>query len=138
MKQNRQDLSRRTALKMVTATTATIMGSSLFNRISAAEAVLDDDLKGKVNHSVCRWCYGSISLEDLCKAAKEIGLTSIELLGPDEWPILKKYGLTCALPHGAGKGIEQGFNDLRYHDELVASYEAMIPKVAEAGFNQII
>jgi hydroxypyruvate isomerase len=138
MKQNRQDLSRRTALKMVTATTATIMGSSLFNRISAAEAVLDTDLKGKVNHSVCRWCYGSVSLEDLCKAAKEIGITSIELLGPDEWPILKKYGLTCALPHGAGKGIEQGFNDLRYHDELVASYEAIIPKVAEAGFNQII
>jgi hydroxypyruvate isomerase len=138
MKQKWQGLTRRTALKMVTATTATMVGSSLFNRISAAEVVLPDGLKGKINHSVCRWCYGSISLEDLCKASKEIGITSIELVGPEEWPILKKYGLTSALPQGAGMGIERGFNDLRNHDELVQSYEAMIPKVAEAGYSQII
>ncbi len=138
MKQKRQGLTRRTALKMVTATTATMVGSSLFNCISAAEAVLPDGLKGKINHSVCRWCYGSIPLEDLCKASKEIGITSIELVGPDEWPILKQYGLTSALPQGAGMGIEKGFNDLKNHDELVQSYEDMIPKVAEAGYNQII
>jgi hydroxypyruvate isomerase len=51
---------------------------------------------------------------------------------------LKKYGLTSALPWGAGKGITEGFNDLKYHDELVASYEDMIPRVAEAGYDQII
>lgn len=138
MKQRQQGLTRRTALKIVTATTATMVGSSLFNRISAAEAVLMDNLKGKINHSVCRWCYGSIPLEDLCKAAKEIGITSIELVGPEEWPILQQYGLTSALPQGAGMGIEKGFNDLENHDALVQSYEAMIPKVAEAGYKQII
>lgn len=123
---------------MATATTAALVGDSMFGRIQAAEAILDDSLKGKINHSVCRWCYNSISLEDLCKAAKEIGIKSIELVGPEEWPTLKKYGLTSALPWGAGKGITEGFNDLKYHDELVASYEEIIPKVAEAGFNQII
>lgn len=123
---------------MAAATGAAIVGSGLFNRISAAEAVLESHLKGKVNHSVCRWCYDSIPLEDLCKAAKNIGLSSIELVGPDEWPMLKKYGLTSALPWGAGKGITQGFNDLKYHDELVKSYEDIIPKVAAAGYNQII
>lgn len=138
MKFNSQQFSRRTVLKMATATTAVMVGNSLFNRIHAAEAALGDQLKGKINHSVCRWCYNSIPLEDLCKAAKEIGIASIELVGPEEWPILKKYGLTSALPWGAGKGITEGFNDLKYHDELVASYEDMIPKVAEAGYNQII
>lgn len=123
---------------MATATTAALVGDSMFGRIQAAEAILDDSLKGKINHSVCRWCYNSISLEDLCKAAKEIGIKSIELVGPEEWPTLKKYGLTSALPWGAGKGITEGFNDLKYHDELVASYEEIIPKVAEAGFSQII
>jgi hydroxypyruvate isomerase len=113
-------------------------GLSVSHRVEAAEAVLSAELKGKVNHSVCRWCYNSIPLEDLCKAAKNIGLTSIELTGPDEWPVLKKYGLTSAMPNGAGKGIEKGFNDPQYHDELVASYEAIIPKVANAGLNQII
>jgi hydroxypyruvate isomerase len=110
----------------------------LIDRVSAAEAVLETTLKGKVNHSVCRWCYESIPLEDLCKAAKNIGLSSIELVGPEEWPMLKKYGLTSALPWGAGKGIGQGFNDLKLHDELVKSYEDILPKVAAAGYNQII
>jgi hydroxypyruvate isomerase len=111
---------------------------SLNHRVQAAEAVLTHDLKGKVNHSVCRWCYRDIPLEDLCKAAKEIGLASIELVGPDEWPTLQKYGLTSALPNGAGKGIVDGFNNPQLHDELVASYETVIPKAAAAGYKQII
>lgn len=131
--------SRRNALKKIAAATATaVAGSSLLNRISAAEAAVDDKLKGVVNHSVCRWCYKDIPLDDLCKAAKNIGLSSIELVGPDEWPTLKKYGLTSALPWGAGLGIEKGFNDPQYHDTLIKSYTEVIPKVAAAGFNQII
>lgn len=130
--------SRRNALMRMVAASGAVAGLSLSHRIEAAEAALSANLKGKVNHSVCRWCYNSIPLEDLCKAAKNIGLTSIELTGPDEWPVLKKYGLTSAMPNGAGMGIEKGFNDPRYHDELVASYEAIIPKVANAGLNQII
>ena len=130
--------SRRNALKKMAVITGTAAGVSLTNRIEAAEASLSANLKGRVNHSVCRWCYNSIPLEELCQAAKNIGLTSIELTGPDEWPVLKKYGLTSAMPNGAGMGIEKGFNDPQYHDELVRSYEAVIPKVANAGLNQII
>ena len=48
-------------------------------------------LKGNINHSVCRWCFGELSLEELCKLAKEIGLVGIDLLGPSDWPVLKKY-----------------------------------------------
>jgi hydroxypyruvate isomerase len=131
--------SRRMALKKIAGSAAAIsVGAALTNRLEAAEAIVDPKMKGRINHSVCRWCYDKIPLEDLCKAAKEIGLQSIELTGPDEWPILKKYGLTSALPWGAGKGIEKGFNDPQYHDELVKSYEEVIPKAAAAGLNQII
>jgi len=121
MDQNEKEFSKKTAISSVTV-----------------EAHLENNLKGKVNHSVCRWCYDSIPLEDLCKAAKEIGISGIDLVGPDEWPILKKHELFCALPHGAGKGITAGFNDLNLHNELVTSYESLIPKVAAAGYNQII
>lgn len=130
--------SRRNALKKMAIATGTVAGVSLTHRIEAAEAALAANLKGRVNHSVCRWCYSGIPLEELCQAAKNIGLTSIELTGPEEWPVLKKYGLTSAMPNGAGMGIEKGFNDPKYHDELVASYQAIIPKVANAGLNQII
>jgi hydroxypyruvate isomerase len=130
--------SRRQALKSMVIGSGALAGLSLSSRVEAAEAVLATELKGKINHSVCRWCYQDIPLEDLCKAAKNIGLASIELVGPEEWPTLKKYGLTSALPWGAGKGITEGFNNPALHDELVASYEAMIPKVASEGYKQII
>jgi len=131
--------SRRSVLKKIAGTAAAVsVGASLNNRLEAAEAMMDEKLKGKINHSVCRWCYEKIPLEDLCKAAKSIGLQSIELVGPNEWPLLKKYGLTSALPSGAGMGIEKGFNDPQYHEALIKSYEEVIPKVAAAGYNQII
>jgi len=130
--------SRRSALKKMAAATTAMVSASLVNRISAAETAVDDKLKGVVNHSVCRWCYESIPLDDLCKAAKNIGLSSIELVGPAEWPTLKKYGLTSALPWGAGMGITKGFNDPQYHDDLIKSYSEVIPQAAAAGFNQII
>lgn len=95
-------------------------------------------LKGNINHSVCRWCYDSIPFETFCKAAKEMGIKSIELTGPDEWKILKKYGLTSAMPWGAGLGIDKGFNNLAYHDELIKSYIEIIPKLVEAGLDKII
>ncbi len=112
------------------------VSESLQQRLAASDQATG--LKGRVNHSVCRWCYSKIEFEDLCKAAKEIGLTSIELTGPEEWPILKKYGLTSAMPWGAGKGISEGFNDLKLHEELIASYEAIFPKLAAAGLDKVI
>jgi hydroxypyruvate isomerase len=105
---------------------------------AASDKALGPELKGRINQSVCRWCYGKIPLEDLCREAKAMGIKSIELLGPNDWPVVHKYGLTCALPNGAGMGIEKGFNNPIYHDELVASYEAIFPKLVEAGLNTII
>lgn len=102
------------------------------------KSTLRVSLKGNINHSVCRWCYESIEFERLCKAAKEMGIKSIELTGPEEWPILKKYGLTSAMPWGAGLGIDKGFNNLTYHDELIKSYTEIMPKLVEAGLDKII
>jgi hydroxypyruvate isomerase len=139
MKNKDQRSSRRKALKQIATASGIAAGLSLSHRIEAAEnALTQQKMNGKINHSVCRWCYNSVPFEELCAAAKRIGLASIELVGPEEWPILKKHGLTAALPWGAGKGITEGFNNPKLHDELVASYEAMIPKVAQAGYKQII
>ena len=132
MHNSRRDMIKKTAGLAVGFPVA----DSLRERLDASDKAVG--LKGNVNHSVCRWCYSKIEFEDLCKAAKEIGLQSVELTGPEEWPILKKYGLTSAMPWGAGKGIVEGFNDLKLHDELVASYEAIFPKLANAGLDKVI
>lgn len=133
------DDSRRNAIKKMAGSAAVALaGMSLSHRVLAADAVLDDKLKGKINHSVCRWCYNDIPFEDLCKAAQGIGLASIELTGPDEWPILKRYGLTAAMGWSAEKGITEGFNNPALHDELVTRYTELIPKAAAAGIQQLI
>ncbi|MFO0284221.1 MAG: hydroxypyruvate isomerase family protein [Acidobacteriota bacterium] len=99
-------------------------------------------LKGQIQHSVCKWCYPRISLEDLCIAARKIGLRSIELLGPNDWPTLTKHGLTCAMTtapdiDGLG-GITRSFNRLEHHDKLVQIYSDWIPKAAAAGITNLI
>jgi hydroxypyruvate isomerase len=131
--------NRRTALKKLAGSAALLTTfPSLANRMEETEKALGPALKGRINHSVCRWCYDKIPFEDLCKAAKSMGIASIDLTGPEEWPVLKKYGLTCAMANGAGLGIEKGFNDPQYHDQLIKSYEEIIPKVAAAGLKNLI
>ena len=95
-------------------------------------------LKGNINHSVCRWCYHRIPLDQLCAAAKQMGIKSIDLQGPKEWPTLKKYGLTCAMGNGAGMGIKKGFNRIELHDRLVADYAQLIPQAADVGIPNVI
>lgn len=128
-------ITRRQSLKAGAVMAA---ASFLSYRLEAFDKVLESGLKGKVNHSACRWCYSDIPLDDLCKAAKSIGLKSIELTGPSEWPTLKKYGLVTAMANGAEIGLNKGFNDPANHAELFKRYSEMIPKVAEAGFDKLI
>jgi hydroxypyruvate isomerase len=92
---------------------------------------------GRLRHSVSRWCYGRIPLDDLCEAAKGIGYKSIELLDEKDWLIPKNHGLTCAMANGFGT-IPIGFNRPDNHDKLVAAAEAMIPKAAAAGVPNIV
>jgi hydroxypyruvate isomerase len=136
-----KSISRRSALQSVGLASATLLTSSLSNRIEAADNQIGTALKGRINHSACRWCYSSIPFEDLCKSAKEIGMKSLELTGPAEWEILKKYDLTSAMGWGdypKGMGLNNFFNKVQNHDQLVAFYEDLIPKAAKAGVNNII
>lgn len=136
-------LSRRTALQTITGGAAVVAAaSSLSHRLSAAEAAGGAKLKGRVNHSVCKWCYGGISLDDLCKAGKEMGLVAIDLLNPNEFATVKKHGLVCSMVSnpsvdGLG-GIERAFNRVEHHDKLVTAYEQRIKETAEAGFERLI
>lgn len=88
-------------------------------------------------HSVCQWCYKDIPLEELARAGREMGLHSIELLGPDGWPIVQKYGLTCGLANGTTT-IPQGLNRLENHEKQVPSMIERIKACADAGIPNVI
>lgn len=95
-------------------------------------------LAGKVNHSVCKWCYSDIPLEEMCEKTQDFGITSIELLGPEEWSIVQQYGLSCAMGNPETFSLTEGFNDPSKHQELQAVYQKLIPQAAEAGLSKII
>lgn len=95
-------------------------------------------LNGHINHSVCRWCFDELSIEELCLLAKEIGITGIDLVGPKDWPVLQKYGLQSTMCNGAEISLEQGWNNKTYHPLLLKNYLEMIPLLAKAGYTNLI
>lgn len=133
----KNDVSRRTALKNIVAGTAAL-GVSATIPAFALEQPGSTMLKGNVNHSVCRWCFGKMELDDLCIEAKKIGIKAIDLVGPKDWPTLKKHGLYSSMCNGAEINLVDGWNDSQFHATLIKNYSEMIPKVAEAGYTQLI
>lgn len=94
--------------------------------------------KGRINHSVCRWCFHDIPLEEFCRGVKDMGLAAIDLVGPEDWPLLQKYGLYSSMCNGAEINLVQGWNDPQYHETLLKNYLDMIPLVAKAGYRNLI
>lgn len=145
-------MSRRSAIRKIagTAVAATAVSTVLPQLARAEDAAPGSPaspaapakLKGRINHSACRWCYGKISLDDLCRAGKEMGMVAIDLLNPDEFATVKKHGLTCSMvsfPNVKGIGtIGKAFNRVEHHDILFAAYEERIKQTADAGFERLI
>src|SRR6266511_3126632 len=131
-------ISRRSALgKMAAGATSASLAVGLAKRLAAADTAAATALKGRINHSVCKWCYPKVELKDLCIAGKQMGLQSIELLEPKDWPTLLKHGLTCAMASGVD-GITYGFNRLDHHDDLIKKFEVNLPKAVDAGLKNYI
>jgi len=130
--------SRRVAIKNLVAGTAALGTANMLSSFTTPEEIKSTALKGNINHSVCRWCYGSIPLEDLCVAIKKIGFSAIDLVGPKEWPTLQKYGIFSSMCNGAELNLVDGWNDKKFHPQLIKNYSEMIPLVAKAGYKQLI
>ncbi|WP_036383345.1 hydroxypyruvate isomerase family protein [Muricauda sp. MAR_2010_75] len=95
-------------------------------------------LKNNINHSVCEWCFNDIPFEEFLQTLNELGVKSIDLVGPDRWHILKKYDIHCSMCNGAEINLEDGWNNPKFHEQLIKNYTEIIPKVAEAGYTNLI
>jgi hydroxypyruvate isomerase len=137
-------MSRRTALtRIASGAAAATAVAALPGRLHAADALAGaPKLKGNIHHSVCKWCYGKIPLAEFCPAAQAMGIESVELLNPSDFPTLKKHGLVCAMvsnPTVDGLcGICKAWNRVEHHDKLVTAYEERIQQVAAAGYPNLI
>lgn len=93
---------------------------------------------GKINHSVCYWCYEPMPLEEFAEKAKSTGVTSIELLRPDQWATVEKYSLGCAVATDTFASITNGFNNTANHPHLQSSYQKLIDQAADKGLPNVI
>ena len=94
--------------------------------------------KGRINHSVCEWCYKSQkwSMDEFCTKAKQLGLYGIDLVGPDWFPTLKKYGLVGTMT--PSHTIPKGLNRKENWDECLGKIRDAIDATSEAGFPAVI
>lgn len=130
-------MQRRQFLGTGLAAAALVTGAGTARSAQSPGAPAPAKLKGHLKQSVSRWCYGGISLDDLCKAAAGMGLLSVELLDEKEWDVPGKYGLTCAMPNGPG-GIAVGWNKAENHADLIKKSEHLLPIIAAHKFPNMI
>jgi hydroxypyruvate isomerase len=126
--------SRREALKAGAALAA----------VASARAAAQEGGKvvknGRLKQSVCRWCYAKIPFEDFCREVAAMGLTAIDLLGPEQWPIAAKHGLICSTgsPGKGGGTIPNGLNNVALHDAIARTFAEALPKARDAKVPNLI
>ncbi len=128
-------MKRRDVLRNTVLTAGAL---ALGRAVTATESAQWPAAAGSIKHSACRWCYSDIPLEELCERGQDVGLQSLELLGPKEWPVARKYDLSCAVGNDSWISLTDGFNDPANHKLLQEKYPALIRAAAEAGVPNVI
>src|SRR4051794_38381122 len=96
--------------------------------------------KGRLKQGVTRGVFGrGMSLEDSCREAAKLGIVGYDLIGPADWPTLKKYGLTPTMyPPGPGGNIPDALNRKDLHEKLEPLMHAAIDEAKANGVPNII
>jgi hydroxypyruvate isomerase len=136
-------MSRRQLLGCVAAAgAASILPNPVSQRLSAAEGKAV--VHGRIKQSIAYWCFNTAGekwdLDKQCRVARELGCVSVELVESAQWALLKKYGLTCAMALNGmpGAPFVKGFNNPRYHEEVITRTKKEIDACVDAGFPNVI
>ncbi len=136
---NSFSISRRDVLKGAIA--ASVAGSIPQFASAGGEKTV---AKGRIKQSIVFWCFNTAgekwNIDRTCQVAKELGCVSVEVVAPPDWPVLKKYGLTCAIaPNGMpGWPFMKGFNNRRYHEEVITTTKKMLDDCSAGGVPNVI
>ena len=126
-------MDRRQALQVLSA-------AALVPAISVRGAANEPLRAARLKQSVSRWLYSKISLPEFCKACKGMGIAAIDLLQPEDWPVVRDAGLVCSMGYPTKRNdfIPTGFNDPANHPMLLRELETTIPLAAKAGVPNVI
>jgi sugar phosphate isomerase/epimerase len=133
-------LSRRHLLRGAAAAGA----AAALTRLAPHAAGAAPARAGAMKQSIAFWCFNTAGekwdAETTCRVAKELGCRSVELIGQEDWGVLKRHGLVCAIALNGmpGAPFVKGLNNPRYRDEVVTRSKQMIDACAAAGFPNVI
>lgn len=125
------DLTRRDLLKSSMAGLAACQLSFA----SPAEGI---QRKGRIQQSVCQWCYRQMPVEQLAEYAAKIGLRGVDLLKPDEYELPRRYGIICTMGYAGGGEIPKALNRPENHPAIEQAFRTNIPRAAKAGVPNVI
>ncbi len=138
--QKSNQLNRRDAIgASITATIAAGALASATQTTQAAEGankVSVDAKQGRLNQSVCKWCYSKIELEAMAKFCASLGMVGIDLLDPPDFPTLKKHGLACTMVQS--HPLPDGLCDPKFHDMALEKINRAIEATAAEGWKNVI
>lgn len=130
-------VTRRNLLGAATAAAAVAVAGQ---RASAAEETKPEKEyrpTGNIKHSIVQWCFADhFSLDELCGVATRLGCLSVEIVPPQDWPTLKKHGLTCAI--APSHLFVQGMNNPKYQPGCLELLRRRIDEAADAGVPTVI
>ena len=134
-------MRRREFLGAVTA--SWVVGAANGKALSAAGAQANaapPARKGRIKQGVTRGVFGrGANFEDSCREAARLGIKGFDLIGPTDWPVLKKHGLVPSMyPGGPGGTIAVALNRKENHEKLLPAMNAAIDEAAANGVPNII
>ena len=129
---NRRDVMKKLAIGGLLFTNPQVLLSQKINENKKI------GLMGNINHSVCRWTFDELSIEELCLLVKKIGFSAIDLVEPKDFPILKRFGIDSSMCTGAHISLTEGWNNPKNHEVLIGNYLKHIDLVADAGYKNLI
>ncbi|MBC7925494.1 MAG: TIM barrel protein [Bryobacteraceae bacterium] len=92
---------------------------------------------GRLKQAICPGALGRMPLEDKCRIVADLGLYGIDLIGPKDWPTLKKYGLIPTMCPGGGT-IPVGLNRPENHARFEKDCNDLIDQCATNGVPNLI
>jgi hydroxypyruvate isomerase len=97
---------------------------------------------GRVKQSIVHWCFEKHwDVPQTVQVAKQLGCTSIELIAPKFFPLLKQNGLECAIATidmNPDPPFVKGFNNPRYREQVQKATRDAIDAASEYGYKRVI
>ena len=97
--------------------------------------------QGRIKQALMRFNFGRetrLSFDDMCREAARVGFHGFDLVGPQDWPTLKKHGLVCTMAPAMGVTIRDGLIRPELHDAIERAMHDEIDQCAAHGWPNFI